>query len=225
MKHKVINIAPTPQDNVLEFTVHPGISNPGRCYRDADSAKGDPQAVALFACKAVQAVFFTKNAITVTKDLTAEWSEMVDPVVDAIESVEIPESSSLKPTLHPPNASDRPRSGSVLGPLEASAFKGRPMDRSKAKQQGFKKRSIKKTETWEYCFKSGYECEHKIVIATFVQVDKEGFITNAYAEVHRVYITMMGEGKSEQLGSNLFPDDMEKAEQAIRGVLTGPAKA
>ena len=60
----------------------------------------------------------------------------------------------------------------MLGPLEASAFTGRPIDRSRAKQQGFKKRSIKKTGTWEYCFKSAYECEHKSVIATFVQVDK-----------------------------------------------------
>ena len=86
MKHKVINISPTPQDNVLQFIVHPGISNPGSCYRDADAAKEDPQAVPLFANKTVQAVFFGKHAITVTKDPTAEWSEMIDPVVDAIES-------------------------------------------------------------------------------------------------------------------------------------------
>ena len=52
MKHKVINIEPTVQDNVMEFIVHPGISNPGRCYKDADAARGDLQAEAI--CQATR---------------------------------------------------------------------------------------------------------------------------------------------------------------------------
>ena len=167
----------------------------------------------------MQALFFHKRAITVTKGQTPEWSDLIDPIAEAIESIAIPENVNLESTLKPTGSNDRPRSRSVLRPMDAPALKGILFDRSKAKKNGFKKRSIKKIETWEYCFKSAYECEHKMVIATFVQVDKEGLITNTYAEVHRVYITLMGEGKSEIMGNDLFPDDMDKAEEAIQAVL------
>ena len=134
---------------------------------------------------------------------------MVDPMRVAIENMTIATSRS------PGNVG----LGFAIRPLDLPALKGSLLDRSKARKSGFKKRSIKNTETWEYCFKSAYECDHKIVISVLVQVDKDGVITNTSSEVHRVYITMMGEGKSENLGNDLFPDDLDKAEEAIRAVL------
>ena len=219
--YKVLNIEPTPQGDVLAFLLHPHLAGEGKCHRDASSATGDPIASALFALKGVQAVFCQGDRVTVTKTGKADWSELIDRVCNALERVPVDESIEPIPPAPKPI---KPRIDDpfMTHPVEASRFKGQAWDRTLAKKNGFKKRSIKKIETWEQCFPPAGGCEnHKFVISLLVQVDAAGLISNTYAEVHRVYITMMGEGKSEFMTDELFPSDLKVAEAAILGVLRG----
>lgn len=217
--YQVLNIEPTPQSDVLAFVLDTPLACEGRCRRDAASALGDPVASALFGLKGVHAVFCQGDRVTVTKTEKADWSKLIDRICNALERVPVDESIKPRPpALKPikPVAED----SYTTHPVDASKFKGLAWDRAVAKKNGFKKRSIKKVETWEHCFAPAGGCDHhNFVISLFVQVDAAGLITHAYAEVHQVYITMMGEGKSEFITDELFPGDMEKAEAAILGVL------
>ena len=219
--YKVLNIEPTPQSDVLAFLLDLPLAGEGNCHRDASSASGDPIASVLFGLKGVQAVFCQGDRVTVTKTERADWAKLIDRVCNALERVPVDE--SIKPRTPVPKpiklVAEDPF---TTHPVDASRFQGQAWNRAVAKKNGFKKRSIKKVETWEHCFAPAGGCDHhNFVISLFVQVEAAGLITNCYAEVHQVYITMMGEGKSEFMTDELFPGDMEKAEAAILGVLRG----
>ena len=219
--YKVLNIEPTVKGEVLAFLLNPPLASEGKCHRDAVSATGDPLASALFALKGVQAVFYQGDRVTVTKTKKADWSKLIDRVCNALERVPVGE--PCLPKIPAPKPT-QPRSEDpfLAHPVDASRFKGQAWDRAVAKKNGFKRRSIKKVETWEHCFTPAGGCDHhKLVISLLVQVDAVGLITSTYAEVHRVYITMMGEGKSEFITDELFLHDLETAEGAIQGVLRG----
>lgn len=217
--YKVFNIEPSPQGDVLAFLVEPAFAGEGKCHRDASSAAGDPIASALFALKGVQAVFCQGDRVTVTKTEKADWSKLIDSVCKALERLPVDESIKSMPKAVRPMV-PRTEDPFTTHPVDASKFKGQTWDRSLAKKNGFNKRSIKKVETWEKCFPAAGACDHhKFVISLLVQLDLAGLITNAYAEVHRVYITMMGEGKSEFMTDELFPSDLKAAEQMLEGIL------
>lgn len=216
---KVININPTADPDVLEFVVHPSLGAKSKCYRTAKSASRDLLAANLVAIEGLNSVFYSGDRVTVSKTEAVLWSDLIDPICDAIEEATVKVLPPAPPLAPRPPRERVPESLYMISPMDKAYFRGKILNRILAKRTGFKKRSIKKTETWEYCFKSAYECDHKIVIAVLLQVDKEGIITNTYAEVYRVYITLMGEGKSDLMGNELFPDDMEKAEEAILGAL------
>lgn len=83
---KVINIEPTPNPDALKFVVQRPILRQGvRSFRDFASAVGDPLGSALFALGQVASVFYMDRFVTVNKEKSAEWSDLIDAVCDVIE--------------------------------------------------------------------------------------------------------------------------------------------
>jgi Fe-S cluster biogenesis protein NfuA len=87
---KVVNIEPTPNPNALKFVVkEPLLAKAVRSFQDFASAVGDPLGSAIFALGNVTSVFYMDRFVTVNKLQTADWTEMIDPICDAIEDCRI----------------------------------------------------------------------------------------------------------------------------------------
>ena len=75
---KIAEIDDTPNPNAVKFTLHEpltwGISH---SYENAEQAKGDALASALFAIPHVRNVFYMDRWLTVTQDGGADWPELV----------------------------------------------------------------------------------------------------------------------------------------------------
>jgi len=75
---KIAEIEPTPNPNAMKFVLKEpltwGIS---RSYENAEQAKDDPLAAALFAVGNVTTVFYVDHWITVTQDGQADWQELM----------------------------------------------------------------------------------------------------------------------------------------------------
>ena len=83
---KVINIEPTPNPDALKFVVKYPFGLPGaRSFMDFGAAVGDPLAAALFALGNVCSVFYRDRFVTVNKEPSAAWKDLIDPIWDAIE--------------------------------------------------------------------------------------------------------------------------------------------
>jgi len=83
---KVINIEQTPNPNALKFVVkEPLMLNGARSFQDFASAVGDPIGSAIFAIGSIVSVFYMDKFVTVNKQKEAHWSELIDPICDAIE--------------------------------------------------------------------------------------------------------------------------------------------
>ena len=86
---KVVNIEPTPHPDALKFVVQQPILHKGvRSFRDFGAAVGDPLGSAIFALGKVTSVFYMDRFVTVNKEHGAEWSDLIDPVCEAIEDTE-----------------------------------------------------------------------------------------------------------------------------------------
>ncbi|MCX7175279.1 MAG: NifU family protein [Proteobacteria bacterium] len=74
---KIAEIEGTPNPNAMKFILKEpltwGIS---RSYENAEQAKGDPLASALFDIEHVTNVFYVEHWITVTQDGGADWQEL-----------------------------------------------------------------------------------------------------------------------------------------------------
>jgi Fe-S cluster biogenesis protein NfuA len=74
---KIAEIEPTPNPNAMKFVLREpltwGIS---RSYENADQAKDDKLAAALFDIEHVTSVFYVDHWITVTQDGSADWNEL-----------------------------------------------------------------------------------------------------------------------------------------------------
>src|SRR6202008_2453963 len=74
---KIAEIEPTPNPNAMKFVLKEpltwGIS---RSYENAEQAKDDALASALFAIYNVTSVFYVDHGITVTQDGGADWNEL-----------------------------------------------------------------------------------------------------------------------------------------------------
>jgi Fe-S cluster biogenesis protein NfuA len=87
---KVINIEPTPNPDALKFICQPALLRGGtRSFKDFASAVGDPLASAIFALGKVTSVFYMDRFVTVNKEAGSEWSDLIDPVCEAIEDVKL----------------------------------------------------------------------------------------------------------------------------------------
>ena len=92
---KVTNIEPTPNPDALKFIVQKPILRTGvRSFRDFGSAVGDPLASAIFALGKVTSVFYMDRFVTVNKEPSAEWSDLIDPICEAIEDLKLPENEA-----------------------------------------------------------------------------------------------------------------------------------
>lgn len=85
---KVINIEPTPNPDALKFIVQPSILNSGtRSFKDFASAVGDPLASAIFALGNVTSVFYMDRFVTVNKEASAEWTNLIDSICEVVENL------------------------------------------------------------------------------------------------------------------------------------------
>ncbi len=92
---KVINIEPTPNPDALKFLVHPALLKAGsRSFKDFGAAVGDPLGSCLFGLGRITSVFYMDRFVTVNKDPAAEWSDLIDPICEAIEDLRLPENES-----------------------------------------------------------------------------------------------------------------------------------
>ena len=83
---RVVNIEPTPNPDALKFVVgSPLLTGGARSFRDFASSVGDPLASSLFALGGVSSVFYMDGFVTVNKASEAEWTDLIDPVCEAIE--------------------------------------------------------------------------------------------------------------------------------------------
>ena len=95
---KVTNIEPTPNPDALKFIVQKPILTSGvRSFRDFGSAVGDPLASAIFALGKVTSVFYMDRFITVNKEPSAEWSDLIDAVCEAVEDLRMEDEVGAKP--------------------------------------------------------------------------------------------------------------------------------
>ncbi|MFN7956969.1 MAG: NifU family protein [Holophagaceae bacterium] len=92
---KVINIEPTPNPDALKFLVHPAILRAGsRSFKDFGAAVGDPLGSSLFGLGRVTSVFYMDRFVTVNKESSADWSDLIDPICEAIEDLKLPENDT-----------------------------------------------------------------------------------------------------------------------------------
>jgi NFU1 iron-sulfur cluster scaffold homolog, mitochondrial len=100
---KVINIEPTPNPDALKFLVNPALLKAGsRSFKDFGSAVGDPLGSCLFGLGKVTSVFYMDRFVTVNKEPSAEWSDLIDPICEAIEDLKLPENEAGNLTPLPP---------------------------------------------------------------------------------------------------------------------------
>jgi len=84
---KVVNIEPTPNPDALKFILQAPVLKAGvRSFRDFGSAVGDPLGSAIFALGGVTSVFYMDRFVTVNKEPGASWSDLIDPVCEAVEA-------------------------------------------------------------------------------------------------------------------------------------------
>lgn len=85
----MVTFKPTPNPNAGKFTVDRIIvdGKASRSFYNAAQAASDPIAAALFALDGVTNVFMVEDFVTVTKDASTDWSDMVPRVTETLESV------------------------------------------------------------------------------------------------------------------------------------------
>ncbi|HJW08246.1 MAG TPA: NifU N-terminal domain-containing protein, partial [Holophagaceae bacterium] len=87
---KVINIEPTPNPDALKFIVQGSLLRSGtRSFKDFAAAVGDPLASAIFGLGKVTSVFYMDRFVTVNKEGGSEWSDLIDPICEAIEDLKL----------------------------------------------------------------------------------------------------------------------------------------
>ena len=81
-----IRFQPTPNPNAGKFIVDREIvsGDRPRSYSTREEAAGDPLALALLELEGVASVFMVEDFVTVTKDPTADWGDLIPRVEDAI---------------------------------------------------------------------------------------------------------------------------------------------
>jgi Fe-S cluster biogenesis protein NfuA len=75
---KIAEIEGTPNPNAMKFTLHEPLSwGITRSYENAEQAKNDVLAVALFGIEHVSNVFYVDRWLTVTQDGGSDWPDLV----------------------------------------------------------------------------------------------------------------------------------------------------
>ncbi len=84
---KVVLAEPTPNENAMKFTIEGKTLDSGSKTIKKENASDHPIAEAVYEVDAIVSVFLLNDFVTVTKDPSAEWSELRPLVIQAIESV------------------------------------------------------------------------------------------------------------------------------------------
>ncbi len=82
-----VTVTTTPNENALKFTLDcQAIESGYKTYADSGSAGESPVAKAVFAINGVAQVFLMADFVTVTKKPESQWSDLQEPIVEAIKS-------------------------------------------------------------------------------------------------------------------------------------------
>jgi Fe-S cluster biogenesis protein NfuA len=82
---KIAEIEATPNPNAVKFTLHEPLSwGITRSYENAEQAKNDVLAAALFGIEHVSNVFYVDRWLTVTQDGGADWPDLVRLIADPL---------------------------------------------------------------------------------------------------------------------------------------------
>lgn len=94
---KIAEIEPTPNPNAMKFVLKEpltwGIS---RSYENAEQARDDRLASALFDIEHVTSVFYVDHWITVTQDGKADWKELMRKLAEPIREAPTADAESAK---------------------------------------------------------------------------------------------------------------------------------
>ncbi len=94
---KIAEIEPTPNPNAMKFVLKEpltwGIS---RSYDNAEAAKDDKLAAALFDIEHVTNVFYVDHWITVTQDGQGDWKELMRRIAEPIREAPAADADSAK---------------------------------------------------------------------------------------------------------------------------------
>ena len=82
----VLRVQPTPNPHAFQFVISaPVIASGTRTFENAEDAKGDPFAEALFQIFGVENIYLKENFVTVTKSETVGWHTVFEKIGETIE--------------------------------------------------------------------------------------------------------------------------------------------
>ena len=85
-KLHVLRVQPTPNPNAFQFVINTPIVAAGtKTFENADDAKGDSLAEALFQIYGVENIYLKENFVTVTKSETIGWHTVFEKIGETIE--------------------------------------------------------------------------------------------------------------------------------------------
>ena len=104
---KISDIQETPNPNAVKFILRePVTSGVARQFGSSDQAQGDDLARSLFDVGSVASVFYMDNMITVEKDDTADWD-------DLLPALAVPIRAAQAVTAAPPNGAPSAVGGAI----------------------------------------------------------------------------------------------------------------
>jgi hypothetical protein len=82
-----VRFQPTPNPNAGKFTVGRTVveGKSSRSFYNAEQAAADPIAAALFELEGVASIFMVEDFVTVTKQPSADWSDLIPQVTQTLE--------------------------------------------------------------------------------------------------------------------------------------------
>ena len=82
----VLRVQPTPNPNAFQFVINAPIILAGtKTFANADEAKGDPLAEALFQIYGVENIYLKESFVTITKSETIGWHTVFEKIGETIE--------------------------------------------------------------------------------------------------------------------------------------------
>ncbi len=92
---KILRLEPTPNPNALKFVVESVISNRPYSFKRGN-AQGNPLAERLFQVQGIKEIFYLKDFITVVKDASSDWEEVMLNAGRTIQELSLSELEALK---------------------------------------------------------------------------------------------------------------------------------
>ena len=83
----VLRVQPTPNPNAFQFVINaPIIASGTKTFKNADDAKGDSLAEALFQIYGVENIYLKESFVTITKSETIGWHTVFEKIGETIEN-------------------------------------------------------------------------------------------------------------------------------------------